>query len=317
VLRDAERARAEATLARVLLWQGRIDEATQSELSCPDADDDTKAYVGAIGVRVALAGGDLFTAGQRARGLLDAVGLAEAGPHAHRGLARVIALSAHTRVLMATGDLASVEERMQHLQHATQFARTPLRFARMRLLLHDVYRRAGRTADAERELAYLRRIETAAPPLLRDAIARCARRTEPAAPTMRIRMVGGNLAAALVTVAQEQEDDRTAITKLMAFTAEALQASRVEVCSSDARSPRPASGHRHWTGTRQCRPRNRCADPDRNASAWCVLCAMARRQNTPGQRRRHARPRLRRARASHRGTSVGCAGGRRRVLVYS
>jgi DNA-binding NtrC family response regulator len=234
VLRDAERARAEATLARVLLWQGRIDEATQSELSCPDADDDTKAYVGAIGVRVALAGGDLFTAGQRARGLLDAVGLAEAGPHAHRGLARVIALSAHTRVLMATGDLASVEERMQHLQHATQFARTPLRFARMRLLLHDVYRRAGRTADAERELAYLRRIETAAPPLLRDAIARCARRTEPAAPTMRIRMVGGNLAAALVTVAQEQEDDRTAITKLMAFTAEALQASRVEVCSSDA-----------------------------------------------------------------------------------
>ena len=51
---------------------------------------------------------------------------------------------------------------------------------------------------------------------------------------MRIRMVGGNLAAAMVTMAQEQEDDRSAITKLMAFTAEALQASRVEVCSSDA-----------------------------------------------------------------------------------
>ena len=44
-----------------------------------------------------------------------------------RGLARVIALSAHTRVLMATGDLAAVEERMRHLHHATQLARTPLR----------------------------------------------------------------------------------------------------------------------------------------------------------------------------------------------
>ena len=62
-----------------------------------------------------------------------------------RGLARVIALSAHTRVLMATGDLASVEERMRHLHHATQLARTPLRLTRMRLLLCDVYRRAGKT----------------------------------------------------------------------------------------------------------------------------------------------------------------------------
>ncbi len=234
VLRDAERARAEATLARILLWQGRSDEAALCDLTCPDADDETRAYVAAIGVRVALASGDVFTAGQRARQLLDMVGPPEAGPHVHRGLARVIALSAHTRVLMATGDLASVEERLQHLQHATQFARTPLRLARMRLLLYDVYRRAGRAADADRELAYLRRVETAAPPLLREAIARRARNASSAVPAVRIRMAGGNLAAAMVTLVQEQETDRTAIAKLMAFTAEALQTSRVELCSADA-----------------------------------------------------------------------------------
>ena len=49
-------------------------------------------------------------------------------PIQDRGLARVIALSAHARVLMATGDLAAVEERMRQLHHATQLARTPLRF---------------------------------------------------------------------------------------------------------------------------------------------------------------------------------------------
>jgi DNA-binding NtrC family response regulator len=234
VLRDAERARADATLARILLWQGRIDEAALRDLTCPDTDDETTAYVATLGVRVALACGDVFTAGQRARRLLDMGGPPEAGPHVHRGLARVIALCAHIRVLMATGDLASVEERMQHLQHATQFARTPLRLARMRLLLHDVYRRAGRTADAERELAYLRRVESAAPPLLRDAIARRVRNAEPAPPTIRGRMAGGNLAAAMVTVVHDQEDDRTAIAKLMAFTAEALRTSRVELCSADA-----------------------------------------------------------------------------------
>jgi DNA-binding NtrC family response regulator len=234
VLPDAERARAEATLVRILLWQGRLDEAVRRDLSCPDADVETTAYVAAIGVRMALASGDVFTAGQRARQLLDAVGPPDAGPHVHRGLARVIALSAHTRVLMAAGDLASVEERMQHLQRATQFARSPLRLARMRLLLHDTYRRAGRAADAERELAYLRRVQAAAPPLLRDAIARRARNAEPAAPRTRIRMAGGSLAAAMVTVVQDQEDDRTAITKVMTFAAEALHTSRVELCSADA-----------------------------------------------------------------------------------
>ena len=76
----------------------------------------------------------------------------------------MLALSAHTRVLMASGDLASVEERMRHLHQATQYARTPLRLTRLRLLLYDVYRRAGRASEADRELAYLRRVQPATPP---------------------------------------------------------------------------------------------------------------------------------------------------------
>ena len=240
VLGDVERARAKATLARILLWQDRLDDAAQCDLACPDADQETAAYVASIAVRVSLAVGDLFAAGQRARELLDAVGQAESGLHhggpraQDRGLARVIALAAHTRVLMATGDLAAVDERMRQLHHATQLARTPLRCARMRLLLCDVYRRAGKQTEAERELAYLRRVETVAPPLLREAIARRAKHVEHAVATIRPRVAGRTLATTLVTIVQGQEDDRIAIAKTLSSVADALQSSRIELCSGDA-----------------------------------------------------------------------------------
>jgi DNA-binding NtrC family response regulator len=232
-LGDGERARAEATLARILLWQGRTEDAAARDLSYGDADHETTAYVAALAIRVALAVGDVFAAGQRARELLDSVGHAKDSGHT-RNMARVIALSAHTRLLMATGDLASVEERMKHLQHATQFARTPLRLTRMRLLLHDVYRRAGRQADADRELAYLRRVQAAAPPLLRDAIARRVKGVEVAPRAVHHGRAERNLAATMVTIVQDHEDDRAAIGKVMTFVADALQTSRIELCSADA-----------------------------------------------------------------------------------
>jgi len=188
---------------------------------------------------VSLAVGDIFAAGQRARELLDAIGPTESSPQGvtlvqDRGLARVIAVSAQVRVLMATGDLAAVDERMRQLHHATQCARTPLRLARIRLLLVDVYRRAGRKSEAERELAYLRRVETAAPTLLREAIARRAKHVEPVAVTTRPRATEGNLAKRLLTIVQEQEDDRAAIAKTLSCVADELESSRIEVCSGDA-----------------------------------------------------------------------------------
>ena len=226
VLVGDERARAEATLARILLWQGRTDEAAQRDLTCAGDDLETTAYVSAIAIRVSLATGDVFAAGQRARELLDL------GETPNRGLTRVLALSAHTRVLMASGDLASVEERMRHLHQATQYARTPLRLTRMRLLLHDVYRRAGRSSESDRELEYLRRVQPAAPPLLRDAIGRRLTGRHESAVRPR-RDVERNLAR-VVAIAQEQESDRAAIAKVMAFAADSLQTSRIELCSSDA-----------------------------------------------------------------------------------
>ena len=232
-LSDGERARAEATLARILLWQGRTDDAARRDLSCGYSDHGAAAYVAAIAIRVALSIGDVFTAGQRARELLDLVGTPQDDGHA-RAMARVIALAAHTRVLMATGDLASVEERMQHLQHAAQYARTPLRVTRMRVLLHDVYRRVGRRADADRELAYLRRVQAAVPPLLRDAIVRRLNGVESGPTVARPSRTDRNLATTMVTIVQDHEDDRAAIGKVMSCAADALQTSRVELCSADA-----------------------------------------------------------------------------------
>jgi two-component system response regulator HydG len=246
VLNGGERARAEATLARILLWQGRIEEAAQRDLSGAEAALESTAYVMAMAVRVALAVGDVFTAGQKARELLDCVGPLASGPPAcdstqaneggdgpHRALARVLALSAYLRVLMATGDLASVEERMQHLQYATQRARLPLRLTRMRLLLHDVYKRASRQQEAMRELSYLRRVQMAVPPLLREAIGRRVKGVVREAASSRRCVVERNLAAAMVTIVQEQDNDRASIANLMVYAAETLQTSRIELCSAD------------------------------------------------------------------------------------
>ena len=92
-----ERARAEATLARILVWQGRLEEAAGLELRCADDDHETLAFVTATAVRVLLSTGEVFQAGQRVRDLLDVT------EQSSRPLARVLALTAHVRLLMAGG----------------------------------------------------------------------------------------------------------------------------------------------------------------------------------------------------------------------
>jgi DNA-binding NtrC family response regulator len=223
-----ERARAEATLGRILLWQGRIDEAERLSLACSDSDHEIAAYVTAVSIRIALAAGDVFAAGQRARGLLDLVGAS------NRPLARVLARSAQIRVLMTMGDLTAVEDAMRHLHAEMQTARTPLRLTRLRVLLHDVYLRAGRSSDADRELAYLRRVQPATPPLLRDAIGRRLSGVRLASHERRRRSVGAQVASSLVTIVQEQDSDRDAVSRVLSYVAESLQTSRVELCSADA-----------------------------------------------------------------------------------
>jgi DNA-binding NtrC family response regulator len=221
--------RAEAALARVLLWQGKIEEAADLRLASPrTADDIGFAYVGATAVRVLLASGQVFEAGRRARELLATVG-ASTDP-----LVRLIAMSAHFRVLATTGDLLLAEQRLAELTLAARAARASLRLARMRLLWAETLRRAGRDADAARETEYLQRLRAAAPPLLQRAIDGYLKGGAPAArPPVSVTSVA-TAAVELITLGEQEEDDRTALTRLLAFAATRLRCSRADLCSSAA-----------------------------------------------------------------------------------
>ena len=224
----ADRARGEATLARTLLWQGRVSEASTRELLVETDDHDVAAFVAATSVRVSIANGDLFAAGQRARELLTLVG--ESGDV----LVRVIALTAHLRVLLEAGDLTLAERTLIDIRDTARVARAPLRLVRARLLWVDGLKRAGRERDAERELRDLRRLRGATPPLLRSAIdgrlqgdVRCPRRE-------RVALTVPSAAATMVVMARDEDEDCDAVRKVMAFAAGALQASRIDLCSADA-----------------------------------------------------------------------------------
>ena len=222
---DEERARAEAALGRVLSWQGRIgDAAPLTFLRTPSASP----YVEATAIRVILEGGDLFHAGNRARGLLTATATGDAA-------SRVIALCAHLRVLLAAGDLALAEEGLRSLTEAARSARMPLRLARMRLLWSEALRRAGNVRAADRELRSLTRLRSALPALLRTAIDRSlktplhARSSKP-----QVRPGATVQAADLVELAQSDEDDRSALRKICGFVQNAVRAARVELCTENA-----------------------------------------------------------------------------------
>jgi DNA-binding NtrC family response regulator len=238
-LAGPERARGEAALARILLWQGRLAEAATVMGSdpmsrpvswglTPEMDDELAAFVRATAVRVLIARGDVFTAGQRARELLAG---AETSGHP---VVRVIALSAHLRVLLEAGDLLLAEERLVDVKGAARAARTPLRLARARLLWVDALRRAGRSREAERELRDLRRLRGATPPLLRTAIEGRLRGDVPLLPRGRVSIGVPSAAATMVAMARDEEHDREAVRKVLAFAADSLQSSRVDLCSADA-----------------------------------------------------------------------------------
>jgi DNA-binding NtrC family response regulator len=227
-LTGGERARAEATLARILLWQGRVDEAAGRELQVEAEEDEVNAFVGATAVRVQLAQGDVFRAGQRARGLLDR---AEAS---RDPLVQVMALAAHARVLMESGDLVLAEQRLTDVQIAARAARAPLRWARVRLRWVDALRRAGRARDAARELQNLRRLRGVTPPLLRAAIEARLRGETRVATRASVASAAHGVAASMVAMAREEEEDRDAVRRVLAFTVESLHASRLDVWSADA-----------------------------------------------------------------------------------
>src|SRR4029453_13999384 len=150
-----------------------------------------------------------------------------------RPLAQVLALTSHLRVLSVAGDLVAVEERLADLAQAARLARAPLRLARARLLVAQMLRAAGRTTEAEAMLVRLRRMGGVGPPLLRKAIDGHAELPH-IRPSSRTSDVADRGTIAIVTLAQEKEDDRQAVRSILQFVAESAQASRVDLCSMDA-----------------------------------------------------------------------------------
>jgi DNA-binding NtrC family response regulator len=217
------REMAEATLARVLLWQGRITEATtlpfiQRASASP--------FVAATAVRLLVEAGNLFEAGRRARALVDATGTGDR-------IGRVIALGAHLRVLMAAGDLTLATDHFRLFEAAARFARTPLRLARMRLEWSQTLRKAGNNSEADRELRSLTRMRSVLPPLLRLAIGRAARVQDQPVVATRALSVSSD-AAELVTLAYRESDDTVALKRIADFVRHASRATRVDVWTNDA-----------------------------------------------------------------------------------
>jgi DNA-binding NtrC family response regulator/tetratricopeptide (TPR) repeat protein len=227
---------AQASLARILCWQGRLQEARRAiddsgETPSFKTDEATAASIDAIAVRTLLAAGDPFRAGIRARALLNRVDQAD------DPLVQAIACTAHLRVVVEAGDMHVAEQRFRDIALLARRARAPLRAVRARLIWHDALRRSGRTREAERELRALERIRRVAPALLRRSIEervkhpdRCPDRHVRIATTSR----ESSCAAALVRMVHEEENDQYAVRRLVAHIVAELSPSRIDLASADA-----------------------------------------------------------------------------------
>ncbi len=234
-LSDPMRDWTTAVLVRVLLWQGRVDDVRALPMPALAAgrdglELDAAAFIDATVVRLLLATGRIFEAGMRVQACMSAIGNASPA-------ARAIALTSRLRLLVAAGDLPAAQGVLREVATTARETRTPLRLLRARLIWADGLRRAGRTRDAEREWRALVRLMRAAPPLISDAIARrhAEDRCEDHAGTWCPGFDARDLsAAALVRMAQEEEDESGAIARLLETAGRRLNATRIDVWSSDA-----------------------------------------------------------------------------------
>jgi len=238
-LSPARQAWAHATLARVLLWQGRAEEAAASHVppqprEVLDLDPVLAASIEGIAVRVLLATGDVFQAGQRARALVTATEQA-ADP-----LPRVAALTAYLRVVTAAGDLDLANKGLREIVDLASQARAPLRAVRARVVWYDALRQAGRTREAQGELRRLVRLGRVAPPLLRRAVEQ--RMADDATKASRSAVVAvctparptPSISAALLRLVQDEDDDRVALQRLFDRVVRELGATRVDLLFLDA-----------------------------------------------------------------------------------
>ena len=224
------RAIVNALLARVFLGQGRAGEAAALDLAL--RTDGPLDWRGAMAeenaVRVLLAGGRLFEAGQRARAALARSKAADP-PH----LADAIAARTHLHVIVATGDPVLIEAACREALAAAKRARAPLHALRAYLLWADALAQAERTRELACVQRVLRRTRKAASPMLRSEVdAHLSRSTRP--PAALRPAPAADETRVFVQISHEREDDRDAVVATLERIASGLQASRVDLWSSDA-----------------------------------------------------------------------------------
>lgn len=217
-------AAARAVRARILLRQQRIAEATTLDLRCTPVapDDGWTPYVGAMGVRLALARGDVFAAGSAVRGLLTAT----AAAHAR---ARLIAVTAQLRVLLMTGDLDLARPYLHAAIGLAREAHLPLRVIRLRVLWLEALDRAGAHGEGASLRAGLRRLGAGLPPWLRDVVVAGVRGPHPVAMTRSphtVDLVGGADVASLL---HAEPDDQIAAARVLTDLLARVRAAGAEV----------------------------------------------------------------------------------------
>jgi len=216
------RAQVEATLLRVLLWQGRVEDAAALVVDPSCDDPEIHVYARSVAIRVHLAAGDVFEAGRRAWALAEAV------PPSASAQVRILVSTGLLRVALAGGDLRDGRRHLDEVARLARLAHVGLRAMRARLLWVDALTRAGLVDDARREVGRLARCRRALPPLLRAAIdARVARRPMP-----HPAMPPGDpwrLVSVLVATTNDAKSDAEGVRHLAQHAREMVAAGRVSV----------------------------------------------------------------------------------------
>jgi DNA-binding NtrC family response regulator len=223
-----------ATLARVLIWQHRVQEAIDLDLGLtrPAAGElelSTRCFVAGTRVRLLLMERRHFEAGVEARRLLEST-------DGDNGLARIIALTAHLRVLTAAGDLRLAASCVADIAALARRIRAPLRAVRARILLAASQLRAE-DAGWQRDVTRVRRMASAGPALLRQAVHELT--TEPGM-HRRVEVLpafGTVDIPHLISLAHDVEEDDEAVTRVLTVVADALRATRVDLWCNDAGVP--------------------------------------------------------------------------------
>ena len=241
-LRGWRRDWSEGVLARCLMWQDRdreaLDALSQRSIEPLEGsiDAETAATTLVTRLEALLRNGYLFDAGRLARGALT---LAEdAGDDA----ARLVAELGHLRVLGSAGDLDLVGSRLADVLKRARALHAPLSALCARVIWMESLRRAGRASEAAREHERLRRMARMATPVLRRYIDLPGRehqvdygRRPARGETDRLERLSAaapahvnEVAIPLLRLAQQEQDDVTALQKIAERLASLVRAGRTE-----------------------------------------------------------------------------------------